>query len=128
DGFFGGDEAETLSMRGLEIRAHRPRRSMIDDQRSIGAGIAQMQAGVEGDAPGRDALTEQFGAGFIPKRGDDGRERGKGFSVERSLDGALAACAYVGKSHAVSREHAREGMKEDAAHAERVRDEAGMLA
>ena len=47
---------------------------------------------------------------------------------ERHLDRRLAHRRLVGQAHAVGREHAGERMDEDARHAERVGDAAGMLA
>jgi hypothetical protein len=47
---------------------------------------------------------------------------------ERQLDRGLAHHALVGQAHAVGRQHAGERMHEDAVHAERVGDPAGVLA
>ncbi len=44
------------------------------------------------------------------------------------LDRLLAQRAHVGEAHAVGREHAGERMDEHARHAERVGDQAGVLA
>ena len=101
-----------------------------DDQRRVGALVAQMR---------RDGSTAMCDSAMpwprhlapgLRLRARRARPSSAPMppSVEPRLDRALAQHAHVGEAHAIGRQHAGQRMQEDARHAERVGDEAGMLA
>ena len=113
------------SKRGLHAR----RRAERHDQRRVGALVAQVHAPAHA-APlaRRHALRDELVAPPRPRA----RSSAASSAAQASSSGASTACLahrdLVGEAHAVGRQHAGERMDEDARHAERVGDQAGVLA
>ena len=118
-----GDEAESRHVGLLEARLHRVRPVIGSLQRLVRSHVAQMR-GVD-DAGFGDALPEDLGAGLLG-HGVEPR-LGLGGAIERQVGLHLAHGPDFGKTHAVGGEHPGMGMDQDAPHAERVGDEAGVL-
>jgi len=76
----------------------------------------------------RQALCLDVGTRDATKRGEFGTEGHQQLVAERLFDRRLPQRAHIRQSHAVGRQHAGEGVDVDALHAERVGDEAGVLA
>ena len=132
------DEAELLAVRRLEGGDHRgrsrqrapglgqPRLEDADRKRRVGAVVAEVGADDDGDVGVGDALPPHFVdggrlelalvAGEVEPVGD------------RLHHGAVAGGADVGEAHAVGRQHAGIGVDQHGPDAERVGDQAGMLA
>ena len=101
---------------------------MADDQRRVRARVTQVHATHGGHATPLDALRDELVDGADLERRDLGLDREQAVLGERDLDRALLQHRLVGEAHPVRRQHARERMHEHARHAERVGDEAGVLA
>ena len=80
------------------------------------------------DAARRHTLLDQLGGGRCGELVQPRRRRGEAFGGQRQLDRRLAHRHRVRQPHAVGRQHAGQRMDEDARHAQRIGDVAGMLA
>ena len=113
-----------------KARLHRGERARLHHQRGVGAGVADMRAHEHLDGFRRHALAGDLVASpSLPRRlADRCSATPSAFAPNGFLDRLLARGADVGKAHAVGREQRRERMDQHRGHAERVGDEAGMLA
>ena len=100
-----------------------------NDQRGVGAGIADVRAHVHVDLVRRDALRGDFRAHLVAR---DAPPMRRIVASAPSPNGSSIACwrdaADVGEPHAVGRQQRRERMDQHGRHAERVGDEARVLA
>ena len=80
------------------------------------------------DRLGRDALADDFLARLFAEPSADSRDGLQHRIAERLLDRLLPRRADVGKAHAVGRKQRRERMDQHPGHAERIGDQAGVLA
>ncbi len=119
-------ERELLAVGRLELSHHCLAIAELHDERGIRAVIFQVHALLHQNAAGGHALELQFVSRLRGQLFRNAREWPS--VIELQLDRALAHGRLVGKAHAVSREHARVRVDEDPRHAERVRDETGVLA
>ncbi len=126
--FLGHDEAVALAVGVLEALLHHRRGRDIDQMRRVRAFVAQMGAAQHFDLGIGDALARQLRRGFRAQLVEDARERVHGAVFETGLDRALAHRPDVRQAHAIGGENACKGVDQDLGHAERVGDEAGMLA
>src|SRR5262249_16950141 len=92
------------------------------------AGVTNMRAHKDLYLAGRNALAFDLLPGRFSEQCPYARDRLEGLAAKRKLDGLLARRADVGEAHAVGRKQRREGVNENARHAERVGYQAGMLA
>ncbi len=120
-------EAETAAMRCGEGRKHCLERTEGHGERGIRPLVAEMERDLRGDPLRRSALGEESGAAFGGEFGGNRLEFGHQRGLEGAFDGTLAHHPLIGEPHAVGRQHAGEGVDEDALHAERIGDQAGML-
>ena len=104
------------------------KRSRVDDQRRIGAGISNMRAHMHNDFIFRHTLASNLFDRFARQPPRHRFERGPRFGAERLLDRLLTHAADVGEAHAVGREQRGQRVNKHAGHAECVRDQAGVLA
>ena len=139
--FLSVDESELRLMRALEAGFHflqghqlhlllkgRVRFGGFDNQRRVRSRVADVRAHVQRDLVRCDALPGDFldRGGGQPARHP--LQRLARLVAERLLDRLLADAADVGKPHAVGGEQRRVRMDQHARHAERVGDQAGVLA
>ena len=122
------DEAEPRLVRLLEGGLHFGERAGLDHQRGVGAGVADMGADDHLDLAGRHALARDLGLGVLAEPAALALERGQRLRAEALLDRLLARGADVGEAHAVGRQQRRERVDQHLGHAERVGDQAGVLA
>ena len=124
------DEAETAPVGGLERGAQAGRIAAVgqaDRQRGVGARVAQVDLSVQAGPLRRHVLTADFGRGLASDLVAGVRQRGQRGIRERYFDLPFAQCPHVGQSHPVGGQHAGERMQEHGPHAQRVRDQAGVL-
>ena len=132
------DEAEARLVGGLERGLYVRQRDGLacpavyrearHHQRRVGAGITDVRAHMHAHGVAGHALADHLVAGLAAEalsRRDDGSERAL---AERLLDRLLARRANVGEPHAVGGQQRRERMDQHLGHAERVGDQAGVLA
>ena len=122
----GHEKGELLAIGPFELGEHLLARAEVHHERRIGAVVLEMRARLHADALHRHALQHELIARFAHQfvgHALEGHRR-----VELRLHRALAHRRLVGKPHAVGREHSRVRMDEDARHAERIGDEARVLA
>ncbi len=124
----GHEKAVAHAVGGLESRHDVLETAELDDERRIGAVVAQMHAPHEADAFRSDALRDQLLARHLRKPLQGAIQDGEIAGFEPRFERLLAHRDGVGEPDAVGREHARERVHEDARHAERVGDQAGVLA
>ena len=122
------DEAVLLVMHGLEGGDHGGALGEVHDERRIRALVAHVRLAHHADAPGLRALAQDLGVAVGLELVQDGTHFADQIVGQDRLDRALAHDPEVRQAHAVGREHAGEGMDEHARDAERVGDQAGMLA
>ncbi len=87
-----------------------------------------MRANEDLDRLRGDALVDDFAPGVLRQSPADARNRRQRRIPERLFDRLLARGADVGEAHAVGGQERRERMDEHLGHAERIGDEASMLA
>ncbi len=124
----GHQEGEALAVAGLEGLRQLLRRAPGQHQRGVGAPVAQVRVAPQFDLGRRHALARDLVARGVAEFGQPRVGRGQAGGVERQLDRGLAHRDLVRQAHAVGREHARQRVHEDAAHAQRIGHAAGMLA
>ena len=124
----GHQEAVLPGVAPPELRHDLPARSRWHLDRRVGPFDLEVEAPVTGDARRGDALLLDVAARDALQRAECRLRGGERSVVERRLDRLLPERAHVGEPHAVGGEHARERVDEHARHAERVGDEAGVLA
>ena len=125
-----GDEAEAPAVGGLEVGTQSRGVAAVrhaDRQRGVSAFVPQVDPFVQTDPLRRHVLTADFGRGVTPDFVAGVRQRGQRGVGERDFDLPLAQRPYVGQPHAVRGQHAGERVQEDGPHAQRVRDQAGVL-
>ena len=128
DALLRRDEAEPLLCAASKSRTHevglgkRHRQRRVRRPRSAGAGARDRDVVV------RHALIEQLLGHRVAERPGPALDLAHGSVVERHLDRLLAARAQAREPDAVGREQARERMDEHRLDAERVGDEARVLA
>ncbi len=122
------DESELRLVCFLEGLGHRCDGAGRHHQRRVGAGIADMRAHDHLDRLCRDALAGDFVLHLLAEFPADRIQRFQRLGAERLLDRLLACRADIGKAHAIGRQQRRERMDQHAGHAERIGDQAGMLA
>ena len=87
-----------------------------------------MRQHADADAGARNALALQLPLGIIGERRSQGFRGSQAIRIERAQDRATPRRLQLGKPHPVGRQHAGQRVQQHAANAERVGDEAGMLA
>jgi hypothetical protein len=87
-----------------------------------------MRADVDRNVTGRQALAHDFIACVVAEAAPDRRDRRQRRLAERLLERLLAGGADVGEAHAVGGQQRGERMDQHLAHAERIGDEARVLA
>ena len=122
------DEAEARLVGLLEGGFHFGERAGFDHQRRVGAGVADMGADDHLDLGGGHALAGDLGLGVLAEPAALALDGGERLGAEIFLDGLLAGGADVGQAHAVGRQQRRERVDQHLGHAERVGDQAGVLA
>jgi hypothetical protein len=126
--FLGRDEAEALAVQGLEGLPHGARLAEGDGKRRIRTIVAQVSPDRDSDVVLCHALGGDLVAGDVGKTGTQGGEPGEGLVAQRCLHRLLAARANLGEAYAVGGEQARQRVDQHRLHAERVGDQAGVLA
>ena len=121
-------EAEAGAMRGGEFGHDRLQVPQSNDQRRLGAGVAQMQLPVHDDAAGIGALRLQRLPGSRRQPVGDGGQLRHLVLGQRQFHRLLAQSGLVGQAHAVGRQHPGIGMNEHRLHAQRIGHQARMLA
>ena len=123
----GRDEAVLQIMRRLELGDDARAVGEVDDQGRIRPLVAQMDLAQRVGALQIAALAGHPGPALllhpVERLGDVFQQR----IVEDRLDRALAHHAQIGEPHPVGGKNPGEGVDEDAADAERIGDQAGML-
>ncbi len=99
-----------------------------NDQRRLGAGVAQVQVAHRADARGIGALRGERRGRLVRQPVGKLAQFRHGVLFERNFDGLFAHDRLVSKSHAIGRQHAGERMDEHRLHAEGIGHHAGMLA
>ena len=97
-------------------------------QRGVGAGVAQMDARDDADAFGRNVLPQHFTTRRHRKVYQQIVETQTVLFTELHLDRLLAHRRDIGQPHAIGRQHTGQRVYVDARHAQRVGDQAGVLA
>ena len=128
DRLLGREEPEPLPVQRLEVAPHDAWLRQRDRQRRVGAGVAQMHERLDRDVVVLDTLIQQLLGRRTAEVVGEALDGVHGSTIERHLERALAARAHRGKPHAVGGQQPRQRMHEDRLHAERVRDETGVLA
>ena len=115
-------------MRLFECALHGGGTAGRDDQRRIGARIANVRARKYLDLAWRDALAGDLGLCRLAKRCADAGYRRERLVTESEFNCLFTRGAYVGQAHTVGREQRREGVDEHARHAKCVGDQTCVLA
>ena len=122
-------KANRLRYAASNCATHVGERAERHDERRVGALVRRCTRCARCDRASGDALARELGARRRPRAR---RARVAARAAPASSSGASTACSriarLVGEPHAVGREHAGERMDEHARHAERVGDQAGVLA
>ena len=124
----GHDEPVAAPVGVLEAGLHRRRVPRLHEVGGVRPVVADVGAAKDPDARLPDPLGGQLRARLVRQRVERPPERRRPRVVEPGLHRPVAERPHVGEPHAVGGEHARERMDHDPGHAERVRDEAGVLA
>ena len=122
------DKAEALAVQRLEIAAHEAGLRQRHGKRRVGAAVAEVHEAFDGDGVVLDALVEQLFGRRAAELVSEIFQIAHGGGVERSFDRTLAAGALRRQAHAVSRQQTRQRMHQHGLDAERIGDQAGMLA
>ena len=122
------DEAEACLVRLLEGALHRRRAARRHHQRGVGAGVADMRTHEDLDLARWHALAGDFVARLFSEPRALAFDGGERLGAEHQLDRLLARGADIGEPHAIGRQQRRERMDQHLGHAERIGDEAGVLA
>ena len=128
DGLVRHEEGEAAPVRLFEGAHHAGQGSDGDGDGRVGAVIAEVGAALGAYPVRRDALGEQFGAGFGLQRRKRGGQPGEQFRRQRCLHRRLAHRDDVREPEPVCGEHPGEGMDEHPGHAEGIGHGAGVLA
>jgi hypothetical protein len=123
----GHQEGEALAIGALEGLADVGKGRAVDDQRGVGALVADVHAPVQLQAAALDPLVDQLARGIGTELRESRLGSGQAGLVERLLDARLAHRDLVRQTHAVGRQHAGQRVDEHALHAQRVGHQAGML-
>ena len=121
-------EPEALGVRGGEGGAHLVQRTERDFERGVGAIVADMRGESGENVRDRNILKREFGGGFGGELLSDDVEVVHRLESERLADRALTEGTQLGEADAVGGKEAGEGVDEHRLHAERIGDEAGVLA
>ena len=127
DGLVAHEEGEAAGVFGLEGGGHVRQRAGSDDDRGVGALVAQVRPVRGGDPAGVPALSFHLRPGVVFQRAGDLRQPGQEITGERLLHGLLAHGDDVGQPDSVRGQHAGQRVDEDPGHAQRVGDRAGVL-
>ena len=111
----------------LEPGLHLVRAARIDEVRGVRPVVADVGAAKDPDPLLPEPLSGELRAGLVREVVEGPAERLRPRVVEGGLYRPVPERPHVGEPHPVRREHAREGVDHDPGHAERVRDEAGVL-
>ena len=121
-------EAVALPVRALEAGDDAVAVGEVDDQRAVGALVAQVQLAQQPDLLPRHPLAPDLAQRLGRERVELGLEPGDEGVVEPRFDRALAHHPHVREPDAVRRQHPGVGVDEDPLHAERVGHPARVLA
>ena len=120
-------EAEARAMRSGEVGDDLLLAAQRNDQRRLGAGIAQMQIAVRGDARRIGALRGKRRRRLVRQPVGKLAQFRHGVRFERDFHRLFAHHRLVGKTHAIGRQHAGKRMDEHGLHAQRIGHQAGVL-
>ena len=115
-------------MRGLEGLLHGRARTGRHGDGRIGPGVADMGAHMDGDIALGHALARNLGFRLGCKLPGQRLDRRLGLPVEGDIQRRGPGRADLGEPHAIGREQPGERMQQHGLDAERVRDQAGVLA
>ncbi len=107
---------------------HLFRRAPGHRQRDVGAPVLDVAAALAAHRGAGESLPCELFEGRRLHAGQGGGRRRRPRFVQRRLHGPLAQRAHVREAHAVGAEHAGQRVEQDARHAQRVGDQAGVLA
>jgi hypothetical protein len=132
---FCHQEGKAPAIAGFELAAHRgngfvrrTRHGQGAGQCGVGAFIAKLHAVHRGNGGICHALLAQFSFRLVGKGIGRLACRRQALRIEPAFERQLAHRQLVRQPHTESREHARQRMQVDAAHAQRVGHQAGVLA
>ena len=120
-------EAEARAMRRGEIGDDLVLVAQRHDQRRLGAGVAQMQIALRGDARRIGALRSKRLRRLVRQPIGKLAQFRHGVRLERDFHGLFAHDRLVSKPHAIGGQHAGERMDEHGLHAEGIGHQAGVL-
>ena len=122
------DKAKALLVGGLKRGPHATEVSQVHLESGVSPLVAQMDPFVQAESIGRHPLRQNLVAGLVAEFRAGRFQYGYGGGRERLFDLTLAQRPHVCQTHPIGRQHPGKGMQKDGLHAQRVRDQTGVLA